>query len=257
MIKVNHQSISENQILQEMQYHPAADHRSAMIEAAESLIISELLQQRASQLGLLPAASSNDAEQQTDSLLEQLIDQEVTLPKASETECQQYYQNNLAKFCTSPLIAARHILLAAPEHDEPLRAQVSEQAQALIEQLKQGSDFAVLAAQYSACDSSKVGGQLGQLSKGQTVTEFERQVFSAEPGLITHPVETRFGVHIVFVDEKVNGQQLPFDMVKERIADYLNEKVERKALAQYIQQLIANADIEGFDFNVDSSPLMQ
>jgi len=45
--------------------------------------------------------------------------------------------------------------------------------------------------------------------------------------------------------------------VKSRIEDYLNKKVERKAIAQYIQLLIADADIEGFDFNVSSSPLVQ
>jgi peptidyl-prolyl cis-trans isomerase C len=46
-------------------------------------------------------------------------------------------------------------------------------------------------------------------------------------------------------------------MVKERIADYMNEKVRRKAIAQYIHTLISDAEIEGFDFSVSDSPLMQ
>ncbi len=257
MIKVNHQSISENQILQEMQYHPATDHRSAMIEAAQSLIINELLQQRANTLGLNLQLGQNETEQQSDAVVEQLIREDIAIPNASEAECRQYYQSNLNKFCTSPLVAARHILLAAPESDQHLRAQTAEQAEVLIQQLQQGIDFSTLASQYSACDSKQVGGQLGQLSKGQTVAEFERQVFSANPGLISHPIETRFGFHIVIVDEKVDGQQLPFELVSQRISDYLNEKVKRKAIAQYIQQLIVESDIDGFDFNVDSSPLMQ
>jgi peptidyl-prolyl cis-trans isomerase C len=50
---------------------------------------------------------------------------------------------------------------------------------------------------------------------------------------------------------------LPYQMVEERITDYLNEKVRRKAIAQYIHTLLVAADIEGFDFSVSDSPLMQ
>ena len=59
------------------------------------------------------------------------------------------------------------------------------------------------------------------------------------------------------VDRKIDGKALPYDYVKEKVADYLNEKVQRKATAQYIQNLITDADIVGFVFDVDSSPLMQ
>ncbi|MFC3032851.1 peptidylprolyl isomerase [Pseudoalteromonas fenneropenaei] len=260
MITVNQSTISEAQILQEMQYHPAKDHRSAMIDAAESLIIGELFNQRAQELGL--SLSDTDItlqseEQKQNSLLNRLIETEVSIPTASDQECELYYSQNLHKFCTSPLIAARHILIPAPVEDESARANALETAELILNSLNQGESFSELAAQYSKCDSAKLGGQLGQLSKGQTVAEFERQVFSAAEGLIPHVVESRFGFHIVYVDFKQPGNQLPFSAVKTRIQDYLNKKVERKAIAQYIEQLIANADIEGFDFNVSSSPLVQ
>jgi peptidyl-prolyl cis-trans isomerase C len=62
---------------------------------------------------------------------------------------------------------------------------------------------------------------------------------------------------VVAIDHRVEGRQLTFEMAEERIADYLNEKVRRKAIAQYIDRLIAEADIEGFDFSVSESPLLQ
>ncbi|WP_105169753.1 peptidylprolyl isomerase [Pseudoalteromonas sp. T1lg23B] len=260
MITVNQTTISEAQILQEMQYHPAKDHRAAMIDAAQSLIIGELFNQRLDELGLahINAETTNDSEEQKQNArLELLIKTEVAIPKASEQECQHYYTQNRSKFCTSPLIAARHILIPAPIEDESARAQALEAAETILKALQNGESFSDLAAQYSKCDSAKLGGQLGQLSKGQTVIEFERQVFAAEEGLMTYPVESRFGFHIVFVDFKQAGKQLPFDAVKTRIKDYLNKKVERKAIAQYIECLIANADIDGFDFNVSNSPLVQ
>ncbi|WP_209327955.1 peptidylprolyl isomerase [Pseudoalteromonas sp. PA2MD11] len=260
MITVNNHTISESDILHEMQYHPANDHRAAMVNAAESLIIGELLQQRASHLKLTDHAnkgSSTLSEQQQNDLLNQLIKKEVFIPTASEQECKHYYNQNKAKFTTPPLIAARHILLAAPHEDEHARATAFTLAEHIIATLVQGADFSELAKLHSKCDSATLGGQLGQLSKGQTVSEFERPVFSADEGLINYPIETRFGYHIVYVDFKEDGKQLPYEAVKLRIQNYLNKKVERKAIAQYIQLLIADAKIEGFDFNVSSSPLVQ
>lgn len=259
MITVNQQTISESQILQEMQYHPAADHRAAMVDAAESLIIGELLQQRADNLNI--QVELNDralkTEEQQNALLDKLIAEEVSIPTATEQECEHYYQHNKAKFTTPPLIAARHILLAAAQQDDQARANALALAEKIIDALQQGASFSELAKQHSKCGSATLGGQLGLLSKGQTVSEFERPVFSADEGLINYPIETRFGYHIVYVDHKEDGKQLPYEAVKLRIQNYLNKKVERKAIAQYIQLLIADAKIEGFDFNVSNSPLVQ
>jgi peptidyl-prolyl cis-trans isomerase C len=71
------------------------------------------------------------------------------------------------------------------------------------------------------------------------------------------PVATRYGLHVVFIDHKVEGKALPYEAVREDIEQYLNEKVRRKAIAQYIQTLIADAEITGYDFDVSGSPLLQ
>ena len=260
MITVNQNTISDDQILHEMQYHPAKGHRAAMVDAAQSLIIGELLLQRVHDLNLETGFTADEAmseEQKQNALLDLLIAKEVQIPQATEQECHQYYQQNQEKFSTPPLLAARHILLAAPGDDEQARTSALQTAEQILEALTQGASFAELAKQYSKCPSAEVGGQLGQLSRNQTVSEFERPVFKAEVGLIPYPVETRFGYHVVYVDHKEPGRQLPFEVVHTKISEYLNQKVERKAIAQYIQLLIGDAEIEGFDFDVSSSPLVQ
>jgi peptidyl-prolyl cis-trans isomerase C len=97
---------------------------------------------------------------------------------------------------------------------------------------------------------AETGGSLGQIGKGQTVPEFERQLFNLPEGLASAPIESRYGMHIVLIAHREEGQQLPFDMAHARIRDYLNEKVRRKAIAQYIEALINDARIEGFSFEV-------
>ena len=99
--------------------------------------------------------------------------------------------------------------------------------------------------EYSACPSKKTGGSLGQLSKGSTVEEFERQVFALQPGLCHSPIETRYGFHIVIVDQKIEGRPIPFDVVKGEISTYLQHQVKRRAVRNYLQQLMADASISG------------
>lgn len=56
---------------------------------------------------------------------------------------------------------------------------------------------------------------------------------------------TRYGLHIVRLDDKIDGAELPFELVAARIADYLRENVTRTAAAQYIARLVSSARITG------------
>lgn len=256
-IHVNGALIAAAQIDAEMQYHPAESRRKAMVEAAETLIIGELLKQRAVQQGLFPVEKSL-TEDEEQSIFGQLIAAESPSPTITDEECQRYYQANPSSFTSTPLIEVRHILLAADPAEIDERATTEQLAQQLIEQIKSGElSFEEAVRLHSACPSAKTGGQLGQLSKGQTVPEFERQVFAADEGLMARPIESRYGFHIVEVTRKIEGELLPFEFVSDKISTYLNEKAKRKATAQYISVLISEADIDGYYFDIDASPLLQ
>lgn len=252
VIHVNGIALAEQSILAEMQHHVAESQREAMIKASEALIIAELLKQRALALDLDVAEDNEEA------YLESLIANDIDIPTALESDCHQYYTANKEKFLTSPLLAVKHILLVADPEDNNARIEAVDTAKQMIAELEiNPAMFELMVEQYSKCPSAKTGGQLGQLSRGQTVPEFERQVFTCGEGLIPVPIESRYGVHIAVIEKRVEGKQLEYTMVSERINDYLNEKVRRKAIAQYIERLIAEADIKGFDFSVSESPLMQ
>jgi peptidyl-prolyl cis-trans isomerase C len=272
MIRVNHTHFDETAIIKEMQYHPAETHTEAKNKACEALIIGELLKQRAAELklhqpeknydGCCSGGACSEAHEdepaKAEAFLDQLLEIEVDFPTATEADCRQYFEANPKKFMTSPLVEASHILLDAAPDDAQARSEANELAIQLITRLQADPGlFAELAGLHSRCPSSKVGGSLGQLGKGQTVPEFERQLFNCSVGLAGAPIETRYGVHVVLIHHREEGRPLPFEMVQQRIADYLNEKVRRKAIAQYIYALISEADIEGFEFDVSASPLMQ
>ena len=242
-ISVNGTAISQDVILAEMQYHQADTAEAARYSAAEALVIRELLLQRAF---AADCNVFNGEELDEEATIEALLVREVAVPKSSDEEIQRYFDNNRNRFKSEPLLEASHILLSASAEDSEGRADTLKHAEILLEQLqKKPASFSKLALKYSACPSKETGGSLGQLSKGSTVPEFERQIFSLKAGLCQTPIESRYGFHLVRVDRKIEGRPLPLEMVKEQISNYLKHKVERRAFRNYIQELMESAEITG------------
>ncbi len=103
-----------------------------------------------------------------------------------------------------------------------------------------------------------MGGNLGQIGPGQTVPEFERALMSIPEGTICSvPVESRYGLHVVRVNRRENGLQLPFSFVHERIAGYLAERVHRTAIRHYILVLAGRSNITGIELAGSNTPLVQ
>jgi peptidyl-prolyl cis-trans isomerase C len=255
-IKINGVSLAQESIAQELQYHPADTRQEAVFLASQALVIRELLNQRVTDLGI--QVQAKDGENLEEAAISALIDREVALPSADPVACLQYYENNRARYASAPLLAARHILLACAADDVEGRSMASEQAQALLDQLKvDGNRFAELVQAYSSCPSKAQGGALGQISQGQTVPEFERQLFRLPEGLASRPIESRYGFHLVWVDQRIDGRQLPYEVVEGSIRAELDQRVWQVAVVQYIKGLIGEADIQGIVLEGADSPLLQ
>lgn len=241
---VNGARISAEAIAQEMQYHPAANRGEAVFQAVRALVIRELLLQRSRELGL--PVQANPGESTEEAAIRQLIEREVRVPEADASACEHFYTSNLPHYVSAPLLAARHILLDCAPDDAEGRSLAQEKAEGLLAELKQYPErFAELALAHSACPSKAQGGALGQLSKGQTVPEFEQQLFRQPQGLVGQPLESRYGFHVVWVDQRIDGVQLPYTAVADNIRRELYQRIWQKAVAQYLQSLVAAADIQG------------
>jgi peptidyl-prolyl cis-trans isomerase C len=183
----------------------------------------------------------------------------VPVPKADAAACRRYYEANAKRFRSPDLAEARHILFTAAPDDTEALAAARAKAQEAIDLLKERPDrFADLARDLSACPSGKQGGNLGQLTRGSTVPEVETFVFQLEEGqLCPVPVPSRYGYHVLRVERRVCGQPLPFEAVHEKIAAYLDDRVWRQAVRQYVGLLIGAADIKGIELQGSVSPLVQ
>jgi len=189
--------------------------------------------------------------------IEALLASEVTTPEPTEAECRRYYDSHPLEFRSEDLVFARHILFqVTPAVNVPqVRAKAEETLNLL---LADRGRFEEMAQSLSNCPSGAQGGNLGQLSRGNTVPEFERVLFHpGHRGLLRDVVRTRFGFHIVAIDKVVLGERLPFEMVTDRVAGRLRESVEERALRQYVSVLAGGATITGVDLMAAATPLVQ
>lgn len=261
-VSVNGVVIPSAAIARETQHHQASDPDQAWMLAAQALAIRELLSQEAERLSIV-AEPIEDGEGRRETpheaRLRALIEREVVVPSADEGACRRYYDANIRRFRSPDLFEAAHILFVAAPDDIVARDAARESAMALVARLaEEPAGFAAEAAAHSACPSSKQGGNLGQVSTGQTVPEFEAALRGMIPGLVhAEPVESRYGLHVVRLDRRVDGEVLPFDLVRDRIADYLDEAVRRRAQQQYVSILAGRAQVTGVDLAAARGPLVQ
>ena len=117
--------------------------------------------------------------------------------------------------------------------------------------------FAELARQYSDCPSKDKGGDLGEFSRGQMVREFDEVAFSMEPFIVSQPVKTQFGYHLIMVtkkDSENNKVVASHILVKtERVKDVptvdqtisvLKKNAEKKTIQNVIMRELKLAKIE-------------
>jgi peptidyl-prolyl cis-trans isomerase C len=260
-VTVNGVAIPRKAIAAEVQNFPARNPGEGWRAATRALVIRELLLQEARHLAI-PVEQKTDAdgrrETEEDALVRALLECEVRVPEADEAVLRRFYDNNRARFLSAPLWEADHILIAARRDDPAGFAAAQEKASALATILFDDPErFADLARGHSACPSAALGGNLGQISPGDTTPEFEAALTKLASGEISGPVETRYGIHLIRLRRQINARRLPFEIVRERIAAYLDEHVRRQASAQYIALLVGRADIRGIDLAGATSPLVQ
>jgi peptidyl-prolyl cis-trans isomerase C len=260
-VTVNGVAISRKAIAAEVQNFPARNPGEGWRAATRALVIRELLLQEARRLAVSTEQRTDaDGRRETeeDALVRALLERAVRVPEADEATLRRFYDNNRQRFTSAPLYEADHILLAARRDDPAGFAAARDRTSALAAILADDPGrFAELARDHSACPSAALGGNLGQIGPGDTTPEFEAALTKLTPGAISGPVETRYGIHLIRLRRHVEGRQLPFEAVSDRIAGYLDEHVRRQASAQYIALLVGRADIHGIELAGATSPLVQ
>lgn len=159
--------------------------------------------------------------------------------KPKQKELVDYYRKNPDEFEAPEVIHAAHIIKNVDEtHPEAEALEAIEQVRA---KLDGGGNFAELADKHSDCPGA--GGDLGWFPRGQMVDEFDAVVFALKVGEISPIFRSPFGFHIAkLLDRKPAGLQ-PFNEIRPELQEAIHRLKQRRALDDYIDELIAKAEI--------------
>ncbi len=203
---------------------------------------------------LLKAYGTDFSEYQKDMrkkiMFEKLMEDQFNskVVKPTDEQVKTYYDQNIQQFQEPEKIHTKHILIRPEDSNDPNQAKAKAKAKAkaedILKKLKAGADFNDMAKQYSACPSSKQGGDLGTQPKGTFVPEFEKAAYALKPGQMTDVVETQFGFHIIKLIEHANANTVSFAQSKDMIAQLLTNEQKKTIVENYIEQIKKTADIK-------------
>ena len=153
--------------------------------------------------------------------------------KISDKEAKAFYEKNKdIYFKTTPKVKARHILVKDEKTAEKLISELKGLKGKALEE-----KFAELAKKYSTGPTKVNGGELGWFDPKQMVAPFAEAVKKLPAGHITlKPVKTRFGWHVILVEEKNSNSYVPFDKVKDQVIAYLKRVKLQKELQKLKSQ---------------------
>ena len=166
-----------------------------------------------------------------DVLSQLYIDQKVDAILA-KTDLKAEYEKLKSEWKNQQEIDTNHILVKS-----------RKDAEEIIFALENGADFKALAKSKSTGPSGPVGGNIGWISKGQTVPEFERALFALKDGNISEkPVKTQFGWHVI-QREKSRDRKIPtFEVLEPQI----RESVINNALNSVLSEVLAKTDVKTY-----------
>jgi peptidyl-prolyl cis-trans isomerase SurA len=126
----------------------------------------------------------------------------------TEKEMREFYDRMKGGFDSLPPTISLKQIVIAPKASPEAKAKARNFADSIAKELRKGdsSAFANAAKRYGMDPSAPLGGELGWARRGQYVPEFERAVFSLKPGIISDPVETPYGYHVIQVSRVNAGE---------------------------------------------------
>ena len=230
------------------------DAKSLKTAAEEE--VAKLVTQYGGETGLLTVLQQNgitsiDAYRQTVYLNKLMTEAVKKAANFSEEDIKAYYE------AWEPEITVQHILISAPSSatDEE-KAAAKAKAEELIQQLKDGADFAELAKANSADTGTAAnGGQIGPFKRSDMVTEFSTAAYDLKNvGDITEtPVQTQYGYHIIKLVSR--EEKKSFDEMKEQMeTEMLNAKLQDTAfINQTMVDLVKAADVKITDESLQNA----
>lgn len=224
---------------------------------------TELLRQAAQRAGLLHPddrlGEDGVPSEAASAAIEKLLEQQLKIAEPDDEACRRHHAARVGDYRLDERVRARHILFAVtPGVDLAALRGRAEQVLLQVRCDASGELFARLAAESSNCPSGRQGGDLGWLCRSDCAPEFAREIFGRfEIGVLPRLVHSRYGLHVVEIEERDPGRAQPFEEVRESVRSSLRHRGWIMALRHYLMALAAGTTVEGVQLDGADSPLVQ
>jgi len=225
---------------------PADKQAEFRKQVLDQLVAKELVFGDAKETGIL---KSKEFEEEYEKVKERIkkelaiqVWQKKELDKVvvSEKELKEYYDKNKEEFNEKESVHARHVLVKT---EEEAKAVIAELKSLKGEALK--NKFIETATAKSTGPTGEKGGDLGYFAQGQMVPAFNDKVFSMEVGTITaEPVQTQFGYHVIYLEDKKPETARAFTEVKSFIDQRLKMEKFKTVMKTKMEALQKKATIK-------------
>lgn len=248
--RVGDEEIKVKEVVEIMSGGGYSDNLDGVKEALDHLVDFKLLLEAARGEGLDTTAEfRRDLNVMKENFIVRKLYEEVVVKnaEATEEELRDYFDKQKLG---EEQVEARHILLGYREGEgEEKREEARAKAEKVLAEARAGADFAELAKKYSEGPDASHGGYLGYFPRGKMVKPFEEAVFALEPGEVSDIVQTRFGFHIVKVENK---RSRTFEEMREEIRTYVEQPKRQRLSRDFMKELETGAGITYNDEAIES-----
>lgn len=166
------------------------------------------------------------------------VDNKVSV---SEPEIADRYRQHIADYTEPAKVRIREIVV---KFDAGNEVDQGAKARRLLQEIRQGADFAEIARMHSESSSRDAGGDLGFFEKGELTDALDQVAFSLAPGEVSDVIRLDTAFYIVKVEEKTEEKVKTLEEVRSDVADAIFQEKMSVALERYVQQLREGAIIE-------------
>lgn len=217
-------------------------------EIKESLIEQKLFEAEAIALGYHKDIEfSREIEKiKREMLISRLINEKIIKSVSiSDQELKDFYNEYLEDFIQDEQVRASHIIIDTRELDEKEKLEAKVKAEKILKRALSEENFALLAIETSEGPTGPNGGDLGWFGRGQMIEEFEEAAFNGEKGKV-YPeiVETIYGYHVIYVEDKSEKEYIPYESIKETLREEVLNMKRYELYLAYIEELKEKYNIE-------------
>ncbi len=162
----------------------------------------------------------------------------------TEEELKEYYKKNKFKFKEPEKVRVRLIYIRNDPTDPKGKQKARKKVDEAYKKIKEGSNFADIATEYSDAMSRIKGGDMGYIHKGMLEPDVDNVVYKLESGQMSEIIENDRGFYLAYVEEKKPQRLISFEATKGKLEKELIATTENKREDKLLEKLKLVADIQ-------------